>query len=372
MGGALLLVTKVEAPRVRQGHVPRAGLVARLETALHRRLALIVAPAGWGKTSALAEWIAEEHDAAIAWLTLDEDDNDPARFWVYVAAALRHAGLELPDAFEGAVAAPGTPAGDVALPLLINALAAAEREYVLVLDDYHLISEPSIHGGVRFLLTHLPRTAHIAIATRVEPPIGVARLRARGELDEIAFDHLRFSEREAGALLNDTLALGLAEPDLQRLSARTEGWAAGLYLAGLSLRDRPQGQPPPARYDRHLVDYLGDEVLSVQTPQARGFLIDTCVLDRFCADLCDRVRGERTIEAAAGRDRARQPLPRPARRRWASGSATTTSSATCCGASSPTRARPSTSSNCTPAPAPGRPTTRTRRPPSATCSRRAT
>jgi LuxR family maltose regulon positive regulatory protein len=291
MAGAPLLVTKIELPRVRPGHVRRGALTERLERERHRRLTLVVAPAGWGKTSLLTEWIAEA-DVPAGWVSLDEDDNDPVRFWTYVAAALRQAGIDVPQAFEAAVTAPGTSAGDVALPVLINALAASQQQHVLVLDDYHLIREPAIHDCVRFLLTHLPRSTHLAVATRVEPPIGVARLRARGELDEIAFDQLRFNHAEAEALLNDTLALALPEEDLQRLSSRTEGWAAGLYLAGLSLRDRPAEGAGALGYDRHLVDYLGDEVLSAQTLEAREFLVETCVLDRFCAALCDAVRDD--------------------------------------------------------------------------------
>ena len=292
MGDSPLVLTKIEPPRMRPGHVPRRDLIERLRHGLHRRLNLVAAPAGWGKTSLLAEWLTTEDEVSFAWLSLDEDDNDPARFWSYVSAALRKAGVEVPSAFDAAVGAPGTSAGDTALPLLVNALVGAEREHVLVLDDYHLISDPEIHKGVRFLVEHLPVVSHLVIATRVEPPVDVSRLRARGELGEILSDQLRFSEAEAATLLNDTLSLALPAEELELLSARTEGWAAGLYLAGLSLRDRTA--PDLAEelgYHRHLVDYLGDEVLSAQDPAARRFLLDTCVLDRFCAPLCDAVRG---------------------------------------------------------------------------------
>jgi LuxR family transcriptional regulator, maltose regulon positive regulatory protein len=293
MGDGALLLTKIEPPQLRPGHVQRGDLVDRLREGLHRRLSLVAAPAGWGKTSLLAEWLTVENDAAVAWLSLDEDDNDPARFWAYVSAALRATGVEVPAAFEAALAAPGTSAGDAALPLLINALATDGRPHVLVLDDYHLISDPAVHDGVRFLLDHLPRASHVVIATRTEPPVGISRLRARAELVEIAAQQLRFSDAEAAALLNDTLALALPADDLALLSARTEGWAAGLYLAGLSLRDRPGPHAADELvYDRHLVDYLGDEVVSAQDPRARTFLLETCVLDRFCAPLCDAVRGE--------------------------------------------------------------------------------
>jgi LuxR family maltose regulon positive regulatory protein len=199
----------------------------------------------------------------------------------------------VPPAFEAAVAAPGTSVGETALPLLVNALVNAPQEHVFVLDDYHLIREPAIHEGVRFVLAHLPVVSHFVIATRIEPPVDVSRLRARGELGEVLSDQLRFSDAEAAALLNDTLALALPPEQLELLRARTEGWVAGLYLAGLSLRDRPgPRRADDLGFDRHLVEYLGDEVLSAQKPQARRFLLDTCVLDRFCAPLCDAVRGD--------------------------------------------------------------------------------
>jgi LuxR family maltose regulon positive regulatory protein len=316
--GALLL-TKLEPPRVRPGHVHRADLVDRLGEGLHCRLNLVAAPAGWGKTSLLAEWLAVQGEVAFAWLSLDEDDNDPARFWGYVSAALRRVGVEVPTGFDAAVAAPGAPIRDAALPLLVNALMAYGAEHVLVLDDYQAISDPALHDDVRFLLDHLPSNSHLVIATRVEPPLGVPRLRARGELGEIASDQLRFSDAEAAALLNDTLALALPDDELARLSARTEGWAAGLYLVGLSLRDRGGSRnSDDVVYDRHLVDYLGDEVVSAQDPEARAFLIDTCVLDRLCAPLCDALRGAGDSKRLLGEiERANLFLvPLDERREW--------------------------------------------------------
>jgi LuxR family maltose regulon positive regulatory protein len=317
MADGALLLTKLEPPRMRPGHVLRGDLVARLDQGLDRRLTLVAAPAGWGKTSLLAEWLTVQDEVAFGWLSLDEDDNDPARFWGYVSAALRKAGVDVPAAFEPAVAAPGAPIREAALPLLINALMAPG--HVLVLDDYQVISNPAIHEDVRFLLDHLPLVSHLAIATRVEPPLGVPRLRARGELGEIASDQLRFNNAEAAALLNDTLALALPEDELALLSARTEGWAAGLYLAGLSLRDGGRGRrAEDFAFDRHLVDYLGDEVVSAQDPDARGFLIDTCVLDRLCAPLCDAMRGDGASKRLLGEiERANLFLvPLDERREW--------------------------------------------------------
>ena len=301
MGVSPLLLTKIEPPRIRPGHVPRRELVERLRHGLHRRLNLVSAPAGWGKTTLLAEWLTAEDEISFAWLSLDEEDNDPARFWTYVAAALRRAGVDVPAAFESAVAAPGIAIGDAALPLLLNALVASPREHVFVLDDYHVIHEPAIHEGVRFVLAHLPVVSHLVIATRADPPVDLSRLRARGELGEVLTEQLRFNDAEAASLLNDSLSLALPAADLDALQARTEGWAAGLYLAGLSLRDRPApALPEDLGYDRHLVDYLGDEVLSAQTAEARAFLLDTCILDRFNAPLCDAVRDEDRSKALLG------------------------------------------------------------------------
>jgi LuxR family transcriptional regulator, maltose regulon positive regulatory protein len=319
MGVSPLLLTKIEPPRIRPGHVPRRELVERLRHGLHRRLNLVSAPAGWGKTTLLAEWLTAEEEIAFAWLSLDEEDNDPARFWAYVAAALRRADVDVPAAFEAAIAAPGIGIGDAALPLLLNALVASPQEHVFVLDDYHVIREPAIHDGVRFVLAHLPVVSHLVIATRADPPVDLSRLRARGELGEVLTEQLRFSDAEAAALLNDSLALALPPEDLEALRARTEGWAAGLYLAGLSLRDRPgPARPGDLGLDRHLVDYLGDEVLSAQTAQARAFLLDTCILDRFNASLCDAVRDEDTSKALLGEiERANLFLvPLDERRAW--------------------------------------------------------
>jgi LuxR family maltose regulon positive regulatory protein len=293
MGESPLVLTKIEPPRLRPGHIPRGDLVERLRQGLHRRLNLVAAPAGWGKTTLLAEWLSVEDDVSFAWLSLDENDNDPARFWAYVSAALGKTGVEVPPAFHAAASAPGTSVREAALPMLINALAGASREHILVLDDYHLISDERIHEGVRFLVARLPLISHLVISTRLEPPVDVSRLRARGELGEILSDHLRFSDAEAAALLNETLDLGLPAERLQLLTTKTEGWAAGLYLAGLSLRDRDGADlADDLEFDRHLVDYLGDEVLAAQDARLRAFLLDTCILDRFCAALCDAVRGE--------------------------------------------------------------------------------
>ena len=246
MGDSPLVLTKIDAPRLRPGHVPRGDLIERLRHGLHRRLNLVAAPAGWGKTTLLAEWITVEDELTFAWLTLDAHDNDPARFWSYVSAALRKADVDVPPAFEAAVAAPGTSTGHTALPVLINALVGSEQEHILVLDDYHLISEPEIHEGMRFLLQHLPLTSHLVIATRTEPPVDLSRLRARGELGEIVSDQLRFSDAEAAALLNDTLELALPAEEASRRSAPEPraGRPGSTWPACRCATDRALPSPP--------------------------------------------------------------------------------------------------------------------------------
>ena len=335
-------------------------------------LSLVAAPAGWGKTSLLAEWLTVEDEAAVRLGLARRGRQRPgALLGLRLRRRCARRASRSPPPSRPPWPPPGPRAGDAALPLLINALATAGRPYVLVLDDYHLITDAAVHDGVRFLLDHLPRAAHLVIATRTEPPVGISRLRARGELDEIASEQLRFSDAEAAALLNDTLALALAPDELALLSERTEGWAAGLYLAGLSLRDRPgpRGAEDLA-YDRHLVDYLGDEVVSAQDPQARSFLVETCVLDRLSAPLCDAVRGEGGSKRAAERDRAGQPVPRAARR-----APRVVSLPPCLPRRPATRARghaarPSTSPSCTRGPGHGARRPATCRAPSATCWRR--
>ena len=295
MASGPLLLTKIEPPRLRTGHVARPELVERLRRGLHRRLTLIEAPAGSGKTTLLVEWrVAEEGRVPFAWLSLDDADNDPVRFWTYVSSALRHAGLDIPAGVDAAIAAPATTAREAGLPELVNALAGTGAGVVLVLDDFHLIREQAIHEDVAYFLERTPPGVHLAIASRAAPPVGVARLRVRGELGEVAEEELRFDGAGVGQLLNDGLGLTLADGDIDLLLERTEGWAAGLYLAGLSLQSRSDGAEFIASFSgaqRHLADYLLEEVLAGQPDELRRFLVQTSVLDRLSAPLCDALLG---------------------------------------------------------------------------------
>ena len=275
--------------------VPRDGLVQALGAGLVRPLTVIRGPAGSGKSLLMAQWrLGALSDRKVAWLSLDEGDNEPVRFWSYVIAALRSV---LPEFGEGPLSllrAPGVDLVEEAVPALINELLETASETVLLLDDYHVIEHEAIHAGMGFLLEHVPGNHRFVIASRSEPPLPLARLRARGSLSEIDPEQLGFSEPEAEYLLNEVHQLGLAIETVSRLHQRTEGWAAGLYLAALSLRDRRDADELIAGFsgdDRRIVDYLVGEVLDQQPDAVLRFLLSTSVLERFCAPLCDAVTG---------------------------------------------------------------------------------
>ena len=299
-GQDVLLATKLHVPRPQPGFVPRPRLAEELDAGLARRLILVCAPAGFGKTALLADWAASGGHR-VAWLSLDEADNDPVRFWRHAVAALDRAhpgiaeraapllGLPAPSSFEGLVTA------------LINELAQpTEDEVLLVLDDYHLIDSGSVHESVVFLLDHLPPDLRLVLASRSDPPLPLARLRARGQLAELRAADLRFTPEEAAALLGEAAGPGLPAGAVEALAARTEGWAAGLQLAGLSLRghaDPPGFAAAFSGSHRFVLDYLADEVLDGQSGQVRAFLLETSVLERLSGELCDAVTGRSGSQA---------------------------------------------------------------------------
>jgi LuxR family maltose regulon positive regulatory protein len=291
--GAALLLTKLTVPRPPAGLIPRPRLSARLAASAPRPLTLIAAPAGFGKTTLVSEW-ARQCELPIAWVSLDAADSDPARFWRYVIAALDGVHPGIGAGASAVLHAPGPVPTPALLTALLNALAAAPGDLLLVLDDYHLIDAPQIHDGMAFLLDHLPATLRLVIAGRGDPPLPLARLRARGQVSELRAADLRFTLDEAAAFFRRTLGLDLSEADLAALDARTEGWIAGLQLAALSLRDAPAG-PDVARLvtgaDRHILDYLVAEVLAQQPPAVRDFLLQTAILPRLSGPLCDAVTG---------------------------------------------------------------------------------
>lgn len=232
----------------------------------------------------------------MAWLTLDEADDGPNRFWTYLVTALRAAA---PDLGEGALAAlrvPGVDPLDVALPTLLNDLAASGTRHVLILDDYHVLTDVRIHEAVEFLLTYLPPSLHLVIASRFDPPLPLARMRARGQLTEIRAIDLRFTAAEAAGLVSLVGQVDVGTEALDALVDRTEGWAVGLKLAALTIRGAPD---PAARAkkvrgdDRHIIDFLASEVLDRLPAGRREFLVRTAVLDRLCGSQCDAVLGRK-------------------------------------------------------------------------------
>jgi LuxR family maltose regulon positive regulatory protein len=301
---APLLKTKLVAPGCPR-LVVRGELIEALSEGVSLPLTLVYGPAGSGKTMLVAQWQASEpKQRPVAWLSLDAGDNDPARFWTYVIEALRSAVPGFGDAALAMLRAPGVALVDGALPKLINELVDLTGRSVLVLDDYHAIDDRQIHQGMAYLLEHLPDTLRVVITSRVEPPLAIGTLRARGQLNEIDAAQLRFTLSEAESMLNDVHRLGLDADMVARLHDRTEGWAAGLYLAVLSVRAREDVSSFIESFtgsDQRVVDYLGAEVLAELPDEEVAFLLDTGVLDRLCAPLCEAVTGVRDARALLDR-----------------------------------------------------------------------
>ena len=289
----VLAETKLQIPAPRADAVPREALVGVLIAGGGTRLTLVDAPPGSGKTSLLSQWNADpREERPFAWISLDGGDNDPVRFWDGVIAALRTVVPDTGADAQTALHSPGTTVGDHVLPLLVNELAALAKPLVLVLDDYHVVSNEALHDGVALLIERLPATVHLVISTRSDPALPLGRLRARAQLTEIRIGELRFSRDEAERFLNDVLGLDLEARDVARLQERTEGWVAGLQLAGLSLRgreDRAAFIESFAGDDRQIVDYLGFEVLDDQSQTVRDFMLRTSILDRLSGPLCAHV-----------------------------------------------------------------------------------
>jgi len=297
----VLLATKLHVPCVYPGFVPRPRLVAALSAGLARGRVLVCAPAGFGKTTLLADW-ARADGRPVAWLSLDEGDNDPARFWRHAVAALDLARPGLAERVGPLLGPPPPRSFEGLVTALINEFATQpEADKVLfVLDDYHQVDSEPVHASVAFLLEHLPPALHPVLASRTDPPLPLARQRGRGQLAELRSAELRFTAQEAAALLVETAGPGLPEAAVTALVNRTEGWAAGLQLAGLSLRGQPDAAGFVAAFTgshRFVLDYLTDEVLERQDRRVREFLLETSVLDRLSGPLCDAVTGRTDSQA---------------------------------------------------------------------------
>src|SRR5499427_436661 len=303
-GGAVperdvLVATKFHVPRA--GFVPRPRLLARLAEGIGRGLTVVGTPAGFGKTTMLGDW-ARRSRRSVAWLSLDAGDNDPARFWRYVVAALEQVrpGADAPvmELLRG----PSRPPLEAVATAVINELTIVpeEGEVALLLDDYHLIEAPPVHQSVTFLLDRLPPGLRVVLSSRADPPLPLARLRARGQLTELRAADLRFTLAETAAFLREVTGLDLPPASVAALQDRTEGWAAGVQLAALSLH----GHADPAGFigafagsNRYVLDYLTEEVLAGQPEQVLRFLLETSVLDRLCGPLCDAVTGRTGSQA---------------------------------------------------------------------------
>jgi len=293
-GDVVVLSSKLHPPARRPGSIVRQDLLARLNEGVSGKLVILAAPAGWGKTSLLRDWCATDEASRAAWLSVDQDDNDPVRFWAHVLAAIAGVSPGIGEASLQLLTAPGAKDAEGILTPLINDLVDLAAPITLILDDYHLISNPNLLECVEYLVEHLPPTLRLVVSARSDPLLPLPRLRASGDMTEIRAEELRFTDDEAAELLNIKFDLGLAQEHIKALQRRTEGWAAGLYLAGLSLR----GRPNPARLvsafagnDRQVADYLVSEVLDALTADVRSFMMRTSVLDRMSGSLCDAVAG---------------------------------------------------------------------------------
>ncbi len=303
-----MLETKLYVPKRRAGLVSRPRLIQRLREGIERKLTLVSAPAGFGKTTLLAEWLttnpAIPHWRNTGWVSLDPSDNDPALFWSYFIIALQKVGVDVGERALAMLISPQPPALELMLTALINDLNASENRFALILDDYHVIDSQPIHSAIAFLLDHLPPQMHLIIASRSDPPLPLARLRVRGELLELRAADLRFTDEEATAFLKEMMKLDLAAAEVSALEARTEGWIAGLQLAALSMQSRDDVAGFITAFtgnDRYIVDYLVEEVLQRQPEPVRDFLLQTAVLDRLNSSLCNAVTaredGKRMLEA---------------------------------------------------------------------------
>ncbi len=286
-----VLATKLYIPPARPKAISRPRLVERLTEGLHRKLTLICAPAGFGKTTLASAWVAS-CGPPVAWLSLDEGDNDLTRFLTHLVAALQTIAPSTGEEVSRLLQSPQPPSVETILTALLNEITTIRDKFVLVLDDYHVIEAKPVDQALNFLIEHLPPQMHLVIATREDPQLPLARLRARDQLTELRVTDLRFTPSEAAGFLNHAMDLDLSAEDIDALETRTEGWIAGLQLAALSM----QGHKDVTGFiksftgsSRFIIDYLAEEVLEHQSEEVRAFLLRTSILERMCAPLCDAV-----------------------------------------------------------------------------------
>ncbi|MFB0515106.1 MAG: LuxR family transcriptional regulator, partial [Candidatus Neomarinimicrobiota bacterium] len=288
-----LLATKLYIPPPQSKWVPRQRLLTRLDEGITGKLVLVSAPAGSGKTTLLSDWV-HHSDLSVAWLSLDRGDNDPVRFLSYIVAAIQTIEKDIGNAALSALQSPKLPPFEAVITNLINEITCVPDDFALIFDDYHLLELKQAHSMVEFLLDHLPAQMHLVIATRADPPLPLARLRVSGQLTEIRADDLSFTAAETSVFIHNEAGLELSAGDIQNLVFRTEGWIAGLQLAVLSMRGLEDLSTFIRLFtgdERHIADYLIEEVLCRQSEPVRVFLLQTSILDRLTASVCDAVTG---------------------------------------------------------------------------------
>lgn len=293
---APILATKLYIPPSQPNVVRRARLIERLNEGMHRKLTLISAAAGFGKTTLVSDWVAGCERPA-AWLSLDEGDSDRTRFLAHFVAALQTIEATIGAGLLSVLQAPQPPSTESILTSLLNEISTIPGKFILVLDDYHVVEARQVDGALAFLLEHLPPQMHLVIATREDPHLPLARLRSRGQLTELRATDLRFSSFEAAEFLNQAMGLRLSEEDIAALETRTEGWIAGLQLAAISMRGHDDASSFIKSFTgshRFVLDYLMEEVLQQQSASVQAFLLNTSILDRMCGSLCDAVLFDRS------------------------------------------------------------------------------
>jgi len=304
MAYSSLLSTKFFVPPVRPTLISRPRLLERLAHGLDGPLTLISAPAGYGKTTLFSEWrTGPGASLPLAWLSLDVEDNDPPRFYQYLLTCLDAILPGVVHDLLPLLQSPEPPHYEAILTPLANALAENKQDFVLALDDYHVIETSTIHAALAFLLGHLPPPMHLAILSRTDPPLPLARLRARSHIVEIREADLRFTPDEISAFLNEGMGLSLSAEDLAALESRTEGWIAGLQMAALSMQGCKDVHGFVSAFTgshHYIVDYLADEVLKLQSKKMSAFLLQTSILDRLCGSLCEAIVGADTARPVDG------------------------------------------------------------------------
>ncbi len=288
-----ILTTKLYLPTPCPNLVPRPRLIKLLNSGLSRKVTLVSAPAGFGKSTLLGEWVRQGNfPNKVAWLSLDEGDNDPTRFLTYFVAALQTIDSDIGQSLLSMLQSPGPINSEVVLHTLINKITDFPAEVVFILDDYHVIEAPPIDAAFTYLIDYLPANLHLVIATRADPALPLAGLRGQGQLVELRTTDLRFTLDEVTTFLNQAMGLRLASDDIAALEARTEGWIVGLQLAALSMRGRADATDFIRSFTgshHHILDYLVEEVLGQQSSDTQSFLMQTSILKRLTGPLCDAV-----------------------------------------------------------------------------------